>query len=178
VSDIWRFRSSVVWYSMIQCCGVIQHDTVLFGKQSWCFTGLSCLYRQSQVGQSRYRHYSPARCWEPIIQQHSITFRRLEPSAIPLWEPQSHWLYTWWETHSMPYIRSLFCKRLYNLTLRMSEFGQLPTTHTHTHTQFYLFIYIFHICVCTVKPINSLPRYETESNNLKTLKMVVGTVME
>ena len=78
----------------------------------------------------------------------------------------------------MPYIRSLFCKRLYNLTLRMSEFGQLPTTHTHTHTQFYLFIYIFHICVCTVKPINSLPRYETESNNLKTLKMVVGTVME
>jgi hypothetical protein len=58
----------------------------------------------------------------------------------------------------------------------MSEFDQLPTKHTHTHT--ILFIYAVHKCVCTVKPVNWLLRYETESCNVKTLKIVVGTVSE
>ena len=79
-------------------CGVVHHDTVLLGKQLWCFTGLPCLYRQSLVVQVKVRHYNPARCWDPVIQQHNITSPRLEPSAVPLWEPQIHWLHTWWET--------------------------------------------------------------------------------
>ena len=83
VGRLWMWRKS-------EGSGLLWCDTAWYSAVRQAVLTFHSLYHRSQVGRSRCRHYNPARWWEPIIHQHSITSQRLEPSAIPLWEPQIH----------------------------------------------------------------------------------------
>jgi hypothetical protein len=74
----WTVTVQVFW-------DVIQHDTVLLGKQFWCLRGTSCLYLQSQIVQVKVQALQSFRMLGaiyPATQRHTLNTGDVSYTAV------------------------------------------------------------------------------------------------